>query len=73
METIITRQPIFNEKSHLFAYELLYRGVDALSLADVGGNRTTCSLITSSFLTEGLERISGDKPCFVNFTEAPLY
>ncbi len=72
METIIARQPIFNEKRHLFAYELLYRGAEALSLDDVGGNRATSSLITSSFLTEGLERISGNKPCFVNFTEELL-
>jgi c-di-GMP-related signal transduction protein len=72
LETIIARQPIFNEKRHLFAYELLYRGGGALSLADVGGNRATSSLITSSFLTEGLDRISGNKPCFVNFTEELL-
>ena len=72
METIIARQPIFNEKRRLFAYELLYRGADLLSLANVGGNRATSSLLTSSFLTEGLEKISGNKPCFVNFTEELL-
>ncbi|MGB3223355.1 MAG: HDOD domain-containing protein [Desulforhopalus sp.] len=59
----------FYQKRDLFAYELLYRGADLLSLAHVGGNRATSSLITSSFLTEGLEKISGNKPCFVNFTE----
>jgi len=72
VETIIARQPIFNKKRHLFAYELLYRGVDLLSLASVGGNRATSSLLTSSFLTEGLGKISGNKPCFVNFTEQLL-
>lgn len=69
METIIARQPIFDDKRRLFAYELLYRGADALSLANVGGNRATSSLLTSSYLTEGLEKISDNKPCFVNFTE----
>jgi len=72
LETIIARQPIFNVKRHLFAYELLYRGADMLSLANVGGNRATGSLLTSSFFTEGLETISGNKPCFVNFTEELL-
>ncbi len=72
METIIARQPIFDVKRNLFAYELLYRGVDMLSLANVGGNRATSSLLTSSFFTEGLEKISGNKPCFVNFTEELL-
>ncbi len=43
-----------------------------LSLANVGGDRATSSLLTSSFFTEGLEKISGNKPCFVNFTEELL-
>ncbi len=72
METIIARQPIFNAKRHLFAYELLYRGDEALSLMNVGGDRATSSLLISSYLTEGLEKISGNKPCFVNFTEELL-
>jgi c-di-GMP-related signal transduction protein len=72
LETIIARQPIFNVKKHLFAYELLYRGADIMSLANVGGDRATGSVLTSSFLTEGLEKISGNKPCFVNFTEELL-
>lgn len=72
MDTIIARQPIFNAKRRLFAYELLYRGADIKSLANVGGNRATGSVLTSSFLTEGLEKISGNKPCFVNFTEELL-
>ena len=72
METIIARQPIFNVKKRLFAYELLYRGADIKSLANVGGDRATGSVLTSSFLTEGLEKISGNKPCFVNFTEELL-
>ncbi len=72
LETIIARQPIFNAQRHLFAYELLYRGDEALSLMNVGGDRATSSLLVSSFLTEGLEKISGNKPCFVNFTEELL-
>ncbi len=43
-----------------------------LSLANVGGDRATSSLLTSSFITEGLEKISGNKPCFVNFTQELL-
>ena len=72
MEIIIARQPIFNVKRRLFAYELLYRGADIKSLENVRGDRATGSVLTSSFLTEGLEKISGNKPCFVNFTEELL-
>jgi c-di-GMP-related signal transduction protein len=72
METLIARQPIFNQHKRIYAYELLYRGADALSLAQVGGSRATSSLLTSSYLTEGLEKISNNKPCFINFTEELL-
>ena len=72
METTIARQPIFNIHKKLFAYELLYRGLEELSLALVGGDRATSTLLTSSFLTEGLEKISNSRPCFVNFTEELL-
>ena len=57
METLIARQPIFNAHKRLFAYELLYRGIEELSLLNVGGDRATTALLTSSFLTEGLEKI----------------
>lgn len=72
METTIARQPIFNINKKLYAYELLYRGLEELSLALVGGDRATSALLTSSFLTEGLEKISNSRPCFVNFTEELL-
>ena len=72
METTIARQPIFNAQKNLHAYELLYRGLEELSLALVGGDRATSAVLTSSFLTEGLERISNSRPCFVNFTEQLL-
>ncbi|MFT5701947.1 MAG: c-di-GMP-related signal transduction protein [Desulforhopalus sp.] len=35
METIIARQPIFNFNKRLFAYELLYSGVESLKLIEV--------------------------------------
>lgn len=72
METIIARQPIFNEHQRLYAYELLYRGTEDLSLAVVGGDRATSAVLTSSYLTDGLEKISNNKPCFINFTEELL-
>ena len=72
METFIARQPILNENKRLFAYELLYRGKDTGNLSGVDGNRATSSVLTSAFLTEGLEKISNNKPCFINFTEELL-
>lgn len=69
MDMYIARQPIFTVHKKLFAYELLYRGAEDASLTQVSGNRATMSLLSSSFLTEGIDTIADGKPCFINFTQ----
>ena len=69
MDFFIARQPIFSIHKQLVAYELLYRGTDEFPLSGVSGNQATTSLLSSTFLTEGIDVISETKPCFVNFTE----
>lgn len=69
MDFFIARQPILSVHKRLMAYELLYRGTNQTKLEDVSGDRATTSLLTSTFLTEGIDVISDSKPCFVNFTE----
>ncbi len=66
MDVFIARQPILNEHRRLFAYELLYRGME--NDGAWCGEKATASLLSASFLTEGIEVISGSKPCFINFT-----
>lgn len=68
MDTFIARQPILNQHQRLFAYELLYRGKCRMGESCFDGDRATTSLLTGAFLTEGLETISNNKPCFINFT-----
>ncbi len=72
MELCIARQPILNFNKRLYAYELLYRGNEEWTLGNTEGNRATSSLLSSTFLTEGIEKITGSKPCFINFTEELL-
>ncbi|HIP82142.1 MAG TPA: HDOD domain-containing protein, partial [Desulfocapsa sulfexigens] len=72
MDFCIARQPIFNHNKRLFAYELLYRGDGEWNLGDVEGSRATSGLLSSTFLTEGMEKITGTKPCFINFTQELL-
>lgn len=72
MDICIARQPIFSLHKKIFAYELLFRGEDGKCPDRVTGDRATTSLLSSTFLTEGIERITGSKPCFVNFTEKLL-
>ena len=67
MELCIARQPIFSAHKRLYAYELLYRGTPQWNLETTEGNRATSSLLSTTFLTEGIEKITGLKPCFINF------
>lgn len=73
MEVCIARQPIFSVYKKLYAYELLFRGDhDDECSEELAGDKATTSLLSSTFLTEGIEKISEAKPCFVNFTEKLL-
>ena len=69
MEVHIARQPIFDIHKKLFAYELLFRQTMGLRLGELTGDRATTSLLSTAFLTEGVETIAGNKPCFINFTK----
>ncbi len=68
MDLFIARQPILTVHRKLYGYELLYRGTKTSSLNNTSGNKATTSVLTSVFLTEGIEKISGSRPCFINFT-----
>ncbi|MDD3814156.1 MAG: HDOD domain-containing protein [Desulfocapsaceae bacterium] len=68
MDILIARQPIFDFNRRLFAYELLFRGTEGHDIDHLEGDRATTSLLSATFLTEGIDRISGFKPCFINFT-----
>ncbi len=72
MDFYIARQPIFTVQKRLFAYELLYRGTGEALLDNISGEQATTSLLSSTFLTEGIDIISNSKLCFVNFTEELL-
>ena len=69
MDQYIARQPILDNNQRLYAYELLYRGAAHYTLNNVSGNKATTSLLTSAFITHGIEKISDNKPCFINFTQ----
>ncbi len=69
MDQYIARQPILNVHKKLYAYELLYRGAKHYTLDKVSGNRATASVLSSTFLTNDIQGISGHKPCFINFPQ----
>lgn len=68
MNVHITRQPVFDIHKNLFAYQLLYNKTVACPPPDQSNDRITARLLSTSFLTEDIEKITGSKPCFINFT-----
>lgn len=69
MDVHIARQPIFDSRKKIFAYELLLRQFQETNGDQLSGDRVTTNLLSSAFLTEDIERITGSKPCFINFSE----
>ena len=72
MDAFVARQPILDRKQRLFAYELLLR--DGLNgfCPDMDGDVATSQLLSNSFLTIGMENLSGNKRAFINFTQELL-
>jgi len=69
MDVFVARQPVFDKKKSLFAYELLFR--DGLSnyAPDIDGDIATTKVLSNSFFSIGLNKLSGGKKVFINFTE----
>lgn len=72
MEVFVARQPIFNLKEEVIAYELLYRGSNENTFPNIDGDQATTEVIINSFLNIGMHDLSEGKQCFVNFTESLL-
>lgn len=71
-EVFIGRQPIFDKKKKLFAYELLFRSGQQNAFPGIDGEVATSSLLSTSFFTGGIDRISSGKLAFINFPEEML-
>jgi c-di-GMP-related signal transduction protein len=69
MKVFVGRQPIFNAKEDIFAYELLYRNNEVNMFPNIDGDQATADVIINSFLNIGIEELTNGKPCFINFTE----
>lgn len=72
MDVFVARQPIFNRNKKIFAYELLFRSGMTNGFPGLNGETATSSLLTTSFFTVGIEKITGGRKSFINFTEELL-
>ncbi len=68
MDVFIARQPIFDRRLRTFGYELLFRGGLENFFPGIDGDTASSSVLSNSFLSIGLDQLTGNKRAFVNFT-----
>ncbi|GAB4372327.1 MAG: HDOD domain-containing protein [Calditrichia bacterium] len=68
MEVMVARQPIFNHKQKVIAYELLFRN-GFNNYFDYGdGDQATSQVLHNSFISIGMESLTRNTKAFINFT-----
>ena len=69
MEVYVARQPIFKKNKKIYGYELLFRGGMSNCFPDIDGDTATYKVLSNSFFSIGIEKITGHKMAFINFTQ----
>ena len=67
MDKFVARQPIFDRKMNVFAYELLYRKTSNNFFEGDDDESATAEVIQNTFLVMNLEELTGGKKAFINF------
>ena len=69
MDAFVARQAIFDRRKKVIAYELLFRnGIDNC-MPEIDGDVATSTLLSNTYLTIGIDKITAGKPALVNFTQ----
>ncbi len=69
-DIFIGRQPIYDRKQGVYAYELLFRSAHSNAADITDGDQATSDVIVNTFMEIGLDNIVGDKLAFINLTRA---
>jgi EAL and modified HD-GYP domain-containing signal transduction protein len=72
MEIYVARQPIFNKNQNIYGYEVLFRDGMSNTFPDLDEDTATSKILSNSFLILGIDRITGGKKAFINFTKELL-
>lgn len=73
IDIYIGRQPIFNQKLEMHAYELLFRNCEHANQAPLlPGDTATAQVMLNAFGDMNLKDIASDYKVFINFTEGLL-
>lgn len=68
VDVLLARQPIFDRKLEVYAYELLFRSSD-LNRADfLDGDRASCEVLLNAYTGLSLETLTKPFPAFINLT-----
>ena len=73
MEVYVGRQPIFDNKNKVVAYELLFRNSLENKYSEEDGERATLEVILNTFYTLGSNEVTEGKKAFINFTEKMIH
>jgi EAL and modified HD-GYP domain-containing signal transduction protein len=69
MDVFVARQPIFDTKKNVSAYELLFRSsIENFYNSDMDADFATSKVVSDSFLVIGLKNLTRGKRAFINFT-----
>lgn len=66
---LLARQPIFDAKLEVAAYELLHRAIDPEVSSVTDGNEASSRVLLTAFGSVGIASLTHGKPAFINFTE----
>lgn len=68
LHIFVGRQPILDREGRIFGYELLYRNSEKNSFPDINPEQATIQLLINTFLSIGVDQVSGKSKSFINFS-----
>ncbi|MGG0669505.1 HDOD domain-containing protein [Lederbergia citrisecunda] len=68
LHIFVGRQPILDSEGGIYGYELLYRNSEENSFPDIDPEQATIQLLINTFLSIGVDQISGKSKSFINFS-----
>lgn len=68
LNIFVARQPIFDARMRVCAYELLYRRADTDTAEVIDGDTATSSVLLNSFIEIGIETLTKGLPAYINLT-----
>ncbi len=71
-DAYIARQPIFDRSMNVIAYELLFRASLNNFFESPDGTQASSKVIADTFLLFGIEKMTGGKKAYINFTRDVL-